>query len=402
MVERLLALSPKQHHPRYVGHQVSATIPRAALGALVGAVLNNGMAAFESGPAASMMERRVIDWMTRAIGFESGGGVLTSGGSLGNLTALLAARQARAPETRDRGLAHGEPLCILASTEVHYSIERAAQIMGLGREAVVAVQSDARYRAVPSDVHRAVADARRRGLRPIALCASAGATGAGAMDPLDELADVCARTGLWFHVDGAHGASALLSPRYRALTQGIARADSVVWDAHKLMSIPAPATGVLFRRAADAYETFTQDAAYLFRGEPRWFDVGLRTVECTKPLIAVPLYGCLATLGERPFRAAVEHGFDLAREVAREVRAADDLELACDPDTNIVCFRVLRRGEPLDDLQRRLLAEVRARGTFYLVMTTLRGEAFLRMSLMNPFTTIDDVRALFALLRSIT
>ncbi len=405
LLEDVLARSPTQHHPRYVGHQVSAALPRAALLGLVAQVLNNGMAAFESGPAMVALERRVIDWMLGVAGFPpAGGGVLTSGGSLGNLTALLAARQAKAGvDVRERGLAAAPPLAVLVSEQAHYSIERAAQVMGLGRDAVVPVTTDAAYRLDPSDVRAAHRRATERGLRPFALVASAGATGTGSIDPLNAAADLAEELGLWLHVDGAHGASALLSARYRTALAGIERADSLVWDAHKLMSMPALATAVLFRDGATAYATFAQKAAYLFedRQEPPWFDIGLRTIECTKPLIALSLYGCLATLGTRVFAEAVELVYDLARAFARLLVAEPDFEIACQPDANIVCFRYVpdpSRAD-LDDLQREIRDALRESGAFYCVVTTLRGKVYLRVSLMNPRTTFADLEALVAAIR---
>ena len=197
-VADILDRSPSQHHPRYTGHQVSPAIPRAALLGLVAQVLNNGMAAFESGPAAVALERRVIDFLLEVAGFPtSGGGVLTSGGSLGNLTALLAARQAKAPgDVREHGTAPDTRLAILVSEQAHYSIERAAQVMGLGRDAVIRVATDEQYRLIPDDVKAAHRRATDRGLTPFALVASAGATGTGSIDPLPAVADLASELDL--------------------------------------------------------------------------------------------------------------------------------------------------------------------------------------------------------------
>jgi L-2,4-diaminobutyrate decarboxylase len=413
LLDELLSASPWQHHPRYLGHQVSASIPRAILSSAVASTLNNGMAAFEAGPAATVLERRIIEWMLSLLGWNpSGGGFLTSGGSLGNLTALLAARQAKAGfDVRARGLAGGPALGILASEQVHYSIERAAQVMGLGRDAVISVRTDDRYRLDPDDIRPAIARAKERGITPFALVASAGATGTGSVDPLEAAADACRDLGLWLHVDGAHGASALLSETHRAALTGIERADSIVWDAHKLMSMPALATAVLMRDKQAGYEAFTQSAAYLFHepeGEP-WFDVGLRTIECTKPLIAVPLYICLATLGTDVFSAAVDRSYHLARRFDDMLRASSDFEVACSPDSNIVCFRhvpassdgssVAPSASELDAHQRRVRDQLRESGSFYCVLTTLKKKVWLRVSLMNPLTTTTDLEALLDRIR---
>jgi L-2,4-diaminobutyrate decarboxylase len=168
--------------------------------------------------------------------------------------------------------------------------------------------------------------------------------------------------------------------------------------------MPALATGVLFRRVETAYATFAQKAAYLFeeRAEPPWFDIGLRTVECTKPLIALTLYGALATLGTQVFADAIEHAYDLARAFAGRLAAEPDFTVACPPDANIVCFRYVPEGKgeaELDDLQRRVRDELRERGAFYCVLTTLRGSVYLRVTLMNPKTSLADLEALIAAIR---
>jgi L-2,4-diaminobutyrate decarboxylase len=407
LLEELVAQSHHQHHPRYLGYQVSAPLPRAIALQLAASSLNSGMAAFDSGPAASAIERHVIGWMLGLAGFgPSGSGVLTSGGSLGNLTALLAARQAKAPfDARERGLAGERPLAIFCSEEVHYSIERAAQVMGLGRANVIELPVDARYRIRPESIEPAMREARRRGLHPIALVASAASTGTGAIDPLVAIADRCEEHDLWLHVDGAHGASALLSDRHRGALAGIERASSLSWDAHKLMGMPALATAVLFRDGRASYDTFAQRASYLFEGDPqdRWFDVGLRTVECTKPLIAVPLYLSLQTLGTRVFGDIIDHAYALAAELAQIVREAPDFELACEPDSNIVCFRFLGgSGGALDARQRRIRTSLREAGTFYIVTTELAGETWLRTTLMSPYTTDRDLVALLDAIRSVS
>jgi L-2,4-diaminobutyrate decarboxylase len=181
---------------------------------------------------------------------ETSGGVMTSGGSVGNLTALLAARQSRAGfDAWGAGGHGGPPLAVLCSAQVHYSISRALRIMGWGDGGAIAVPVDERYRLRAGELATAAARAAADGRRVIAVVASAGSTATGAYDPLGEIADFCDGSGLWLHVDGAHGASAALSPRLRHLVAGIERADSVVWDAHKMMMMPALVTGVLFRLA---------------------------------------------------------------------------------------------------------------------------------------------------------
>jgi L-2,4-diaminobutyrate decarboxylase len=402
---RVLGNSNHLHHPRYVGHQVSAPLPLAVLCDFVSSLLNNGMAVYEMGPASTAMEHNVLRWMAGQLGLpESAGGVLTSGGSAGNLTALLAARQAKAGfDAWNEGASAGPPLTVLVAETAHYCLARSTKVMGWGAGGLTPVPVDANFRLRPDALEGALAAATRAGRRPIAVVASAGSTSTGAFDPLDAVADFCQRHGLWFHVDGAHGASAALSPTFRHQLKGIERADSVVWDAHKMMMMPALITAVLFRDGSRSFEAFAQEASYLFGQDTRpWNDIGLRTLECTKEMMALKLYTCLSLLGTRLFSDYVTATFELARRFAQRLQASGDFEVPVSPDCNILCFRHTPRGVPasrLDALQSRLRQRLITQGDFYLVQTTLPTGVYLRTTLINPLTTDAELDALMEALR---
>jgi L-2,4-diaminobutyrate decarboxylase len=402
---RVLAHSNHLHHPRYVGHQVSSPLPLAALCDFVSSLLNNGMAVYEMGPASTAMEHHVLRWMAGQLGLpDTAGGVLTSGGSVGNLTALLAARQAKAGfDAWNAGSTAGPPLTVLVAETAHYCLARATKVMGWGSSGITPVPVDAHFRLRPEALEDALAAATRAGRRPIAVVASAGSTSTGAFDPLDAVAGFCQRHGLWFHVDGAHGASAALSPTYRHQVKGIERADSVVWDAHKMMMMPALVTAVVFRDGSRSFEAFAQQASYLFAQDTRrWSDVGLRTLECTKEMMALKLYTCLSLLGTRFFSDYVTATFELTRRFAQRLQAAGDFEVPVAPDCNILCFRHTPRGlaaSELDALQGRLRQQLITQGGFYLVQTTLPTGVYLRTTLINPLTSDAELDALMEALR---
>ncbi|MGN6109576.1 MAG: pyridoxal phosphate-dependent decarboxylase family protein, partial [Kofleriaceae bacterium] len=371
------------------------------------ALLNNGMAVAEMGPAAVPIELAVIDWMARRLGLPAGaGGVMTSGGSLGNLTALLAMRQARAGFDAWQGGAHaGPPLAVIASSDAHYSLARTVRVMGWGDRGAIAAPVDEHHRLTGAAVERALAEAGDR--RVIGIVAAAGSTATGAFDPLDELADVAARHELWLHVDAAHGGSAALSAQHRAKLRGIERADSVVWDAHKLMMMPALVTAVLFRRESHAYEAFAQQASYLFaasRPAETWWDLGQRTLECTKRMMALEVWAALRAHGEAWFGQLVDHQHALAAAFAAQVAAAPDFELALAPESNIVCYRHRPPGldgAALDAHNRALRARVLADGRFYVVGTQLPAGYHLRSTFMNPLTETRDLVELLDHLRAL-
>ncbi len=378
------------HHPHYVGHQVAPPAPVAALAGLVSAFLNNGMAVYEMGPVSSALERVVIQEVARLIGYGSAaGGLMTSGGTLSNLTALLAARQHQVEGAWQNG--SPEPLALLVSEEAHYCIDRAVKVMGWGEGGIIKVPTDERYKLRPDALEQCYQRALAKGRRVIAVVGSACTTSTGSYDPLDAIADFCALHKLWFHVDGAHGAPAAFSPEYRSLVRGLERADSITIDFHKMMLTPAITTGLLFKDEAHSYQTFAQRASYLLNdAEGEWFNSGKRAFECTKRMMSLQVYSILRTYGPDIFAENVNYLYGLARTFARMIAERPALALALSPEANIVCFRYAGKqsdADALDQLNAALRQEMLEDGKFYIVQTQLRGQVFLRTTLMNVFTT---------------
>lgn len=407
LLARVVERSNHLHHPRYVGHQVTAPLPAAALCDMASALLNNGSAIYEMGPVSTALERLLVGFFARTLGLAAGAdGFLTSGGSAGNLTALLAARQAKAGfDVWTAGALGGPQLAVLASEQAHYSISRAARIMGLGAKAVITVPVDARYRMRADALVSTKRVADDAGMRVIAVVASAGSTATGAYDPLGPVADFCEAHDLWLHVDGAHGAAAAFSSRHGARLKGIERADSVILDAHKMLLMPALVTAVLFREARRSHSAFAQDASYLFashEADPPWWDLAARTLECTKTMMSLKLYAALALHGPGFFAEYVDGMFALAQGFADRIEAASDFELPVRPECNIVCFRYRPAGctgPALDHLQVRIRQKLVTEGQFYLVQTTLPTGVHLRVTLVNPFTDDADLGNLLSAVR---
>jgi L-2,4-diaminobutyrate decarboxylase len=380
-----------------MGHQVAPPLPLAALTGLLTGLLNNGMALYEMGQVSTALERIVTDWLASKIGFGSeASGFLTSGGTLATLTALLAARAAKAPnDVWQHGTA--DRLAVLVSEQAHYCVDRAVRVMGLGEEGLVKIPVNDRFGMDVEGLTDAYAGARAKGLVPFAVVGSACSTATGSYDDLEAVAAFCAGHGLWFHVDGAHGGAAVVSEKYKGLVRGIERADSVVVDFHKMLLMPALATAVVFRRGDDSFGTFQQKAHYLWSNQQssEWFNLGKRTFECTKVMMSVKVYAALRTYGEGLFAANVDKLYDLARRLAEMIAGWPQLELATAPEANIVCFRYVAEGggtEWENEVNGRIRQELLREGRFYLVQTSLRGTLYLRVTLMNPFTTEVHLR----------
>ncbi len=409
-LQRYLDTTTRLHHPAYMAHQVAVPHYAGALGALIDGFTNNAMAIYEMGAGAASIEFFVVNWLLQKVGWlpaslpprsaggmPEGGGVLTHGGSLANLTALAAARSRVAPEAWDEGTPRD--LVLLVSPESHYSIARAAGILGLGQKQVWQLEVDGRGAILPDRLPAALARVKAEGKRVLALVATACSTAVGQYDPVREIGQFCRAEGLWLHVDGAHGASALLSARLRSRLDGVELADSLVWDAHKMLRTPTLCAAVLVRDGQMLDRAFEQEASYLFHEkEQPGYDFIHRTVECTKAGLGLRLFMVLAALGEAGLARYVERQFDLAAEAHAYLEQQPDFETAVRPQANIVCFRA--RGT--DELQLHLRDQLICDGDFYISTTDFNGRRYLRLSFMNPDTTLDDVKRLVAALRKLS
>lgn len=392
----VIARSMHTHSPRYIGHQVTATMPVATLATLVDSFMNNSGAVHEMGMVVNSLEKIIINWFSTFLGFgEQSNGVITSGGTLANLTALLTARASHSPEdvwlegTRTR-------LAIMVSEQAHYCVDRAARIMGLGDAGIIKVPTDADFQMKTEFLEPLLAKARAEGLHVFAVIGSACTTSTGSYDDLNAVADFCEKHQIWMHVDGAHGGVVALSERYRHLIEGVERADSIIVDFHKMLTVPSLTTGVFYRNPKASYRTFAQKASYLFAdNDEDWYNSGKRTFECTKPGMVLRIYAILRMYGDEMFRDIVEYLYDLGAIFAKMIDEHPNFELAIQPKTNIVCFRYISDNQ--DDINRinmNLRQNLIEKGDFYIVSTVLNGNYYLRVSLMNPLTTEVELREL--------
>lgn len=412
-VRTVLSRGQNLHDPRYVGHQVPASVPLAGLFDAIGSVTNQVMAIYEMGPFVSAIEEVLVERLGVRIGFEAGSfaGFVTHGGSLANLTALLTARNVVLGDSYEAGVPTKGPRPVIVShAEAHYCISRSAGILGLGTNQIVKAELDDRRRIDPQRLDETLADLRSRNVPIVAVAAGACATPIGAFDPLSDLVDVCRRHDVWLHVDAAHGGAALFSETHRHKLAWLEQADSCIWDAHKMLFVPALCAFVFYRDREHRFRAFHQDAPYLFdpsAPELVEADSGLKTIECTKRAAALGLWGTWSLFGPELFGDLVDRTFALGRLFFEKLRAADDFEPLHEPECNIVAFRhvpaALReaKSEDLGRFQLELRKRVIRSGEFYLVPTSKDGVGALRVTLINPLTTGDHLDALLATLRDV-
>ncbi|MBD3673020.1 MAG: aminotransferase class I/II-fold pyridoxal phosphate-dependent enzyme [Planctomycetaceae bacterium] len=399
LVETIMARGHNLHDPRYIGHQVPASVPLAGLFETITSVTNSVMAVYEMGPWATACETALVREIGRLIGYPEGSfsGLITSGGSLANLTALLTARNVTLGESWKEGLSSRNPRPVMiAHGAAHYCIERSAGILGLGTENCLKAPLDDRGRIDVEKLEQLIRDVQSQGHPILAVCASACATPIGAFDPLHPIADLCEKYNLWLHVDAAHGGATCFSDKYRHLISGLERADSLICDAHKMMFVPALCAFVFYKNREHQYQAFQQSAPYLF--DPSApdlveYDSGLKTIECTKPAVAFGLWGIWATFGKTLFADLVDLTFSLGKVLYDKLKAAEDFQTLHEPECNIVAFRyrpeAIRNApaEKIGELQLRLRRRLIESGKFYIVPTQFEGVAALRCTVMNPLTT---------------
>jgi L-2,4-diaminobutyrate decarboxylase len=393
-LETYLEHTTRLQHPSELAHQVGIPGVGSALADLVHGVANQPMSIYEMGASAAVVENAVLEWMNSKIGWDMSvtGGVLTHGGSLANLTALLAARAAAAPDAWTAGV-QGD-LALLAPPSAHYSVARSAGILGLGSDAIVPLEVDELERVRVDRLADALERTRSAGLRPIALVAAACATSTGLHDDLRGIGGFCREHGIWLHVDGAHGASALLSETLRDRLDGIELADSVVWDAHKMLRTSGLCAAVLVRRRAALPAAFRQDASYLAFDNPYGIDAIDRQVECTKAEIGLKLFLNLAFRGERWLAEYVEGRYAATLRLWELVRERPAFVAPYRPESNILCFRLGDSGEEQAALREALLDE----REFHLSSASIGGERYLRVTVMSPAT---DERTFAAMLDAV-
>jgi len=403
----LIRQSNHIHHPHYMGHQVVPPAPLAALTELSEALLNNGMAIYEMGPASTAIEKVIIAWLAKRIGMDTTTeGVLTSGGSAGNLTGLLAARQACVGyNIWQEGNTENSKLAVMVSAEAHYSIARAVKIMGWGEKGIVPIPVTNALKADASLLQQTYDAALTSGLNVIAIVGNACTTSTGSYDPLLQLGEFARKNNLWFHVDGAHGGAAGLTEKYRHLTHGIEMADSVVIDFHKMLLAPALTTAVLFRNGRHSYETFAQKAEYLLGSgdQAPWYNSAGRALECTKKMMGVKVYALIKHYGEELLSDYITYCYDLGIAFGRIINLTDDFVTATEPQSNIVCFRYIPQSFTgnINEFTREIRRRLSEDQEFYVVQTQVRGEIYLRVTLMNPFTTEMHLNLLLNKIRTL-
>jgi len=390
-------------HPRFYGFINATADPVGIVADYLAAAMNPNC--WGGDHAAIHVEHRVVRWLAEMLRLPAEAeGILVSGGSMANFTALAAARCAMFEgNVREEGLAGKAPATVYASDQVHSCVDKAVDLLGIGTNQLRKIPTDAHFRIRIDLLEQAVAEDRRTGKRPSIVVGNAGTVNTGAIDPLEELSAFCRRESLWFHVDGAYGAMAAICPTLAPLFAGMERADSIATDPHKWLYVPYEAGATLVRERGRLGAAFRKFPEYLasdpespFPG-PAWF--AERGVELSRGFKALKVWMGLKTHGRRGYAAAIENDVRLARFLAAEVDRRPEFERLADSVLSVVNFRYRPAGralsdEALDRLNRRIVNRLVGDGSFFLAPTILKGRSSLRVAIVNFRTREEDLLAL--------
>ena len=366
-------------------------------GEIIANLSNTSMYTYELAPLATLIEQTIISRVGEIIGFPQSGGSLTTGGSNGNMLGILCARQAMIPTSTHNGF-DGREMVIFVSEEAHYSVLMAANVLGIGHRNVIKVSCDDDGRMKPSSLEDEIIFAKKEGRTPFCVVATAGTTVRGAFDPIRELADIAHREGLWYHIDAAWGGSCLFSNELNSLMSGCELADSICWDAHKMLGMPLICSlfivkdkSILGRVCAHG-----ESAHYLFHSDSEEVDLGRYSLQCGRRNDALKLWLAWREKGDAGWAKIVENYFSLANHLEQRVNQEASLTMMSSRQWTNVCFRFDPQQEDVD--LNALNAEIRDRimkgGKFMFSRANIGDDVILRLVISNPKVTEQSLDAL--------
>jgi glutamate/tyrosine decarboxylase-like PLP-dependent enzyme len=395
--------------PRYFGQFNPTPLPIGVWADALASMLNQNAGAWRNGPPSAIIEARVIRWLCDLLNYgPQSFGTLASGGSEANLIALKCARDSFAANIKDRGVrtAPGN-LVIYASDQCHYSIDKSADILGLGREGVRKIPSDDRFHVNLEALRKAIAKDREAGLIPCCIVGVAGTTSSGAIDALESLAPIARENDCWYHVDAAYGGPLAFSPQHRDKLRGIELADSITFDPHKWMFVPFSCGATLVRDGGrilrDAFDITPEYLSDDRGGADVEFDFFRYGQLGTRRFNSLKLWMAIKFMGREGYAKTVERQINLTKYLAQQIDALEDFKRVGEVETAVCCFRFLPEPDlsspELDRLQQRLQQIIERSGEAWLTTTVLQGRRALRVNI-NSFLTeqchVDDLVKLLA------
>jgi glutamate/tyrosine decarboxylase-like PLP-dependent enzyme len=398
-LDTFIANSVKTHRAEFMNPLWGGLSLPALAGEIIASATNNSMYTFELSPIATLIEQTVLKRMCEIVGFADGFGTLTTGGSNGNMIGMLCAREHAIPGSTKTGF-DGSNMVAFVSAESHYSVLMAANVIGIGHQNVIKVRCDEDGRMRPESLREEIEFTIKEGRTPFCVIATSGTTVRGAFDPLDDIADIAHQHNLWFHVDAAWGGTCMFSPTHRTLMDGIQKADSICWDAHKMMGLPLICSTFLIKKP-QVLRTLcghANVAHYLFLDDAEYDDLGRYSLQCGRRNDALKLWLEWRVRGDAGWSKMVDRYMDLAAHLESSVNAHPSLQLMSSRMWTNVCFRYAPSGTEMDlnelngELRNRLIQE----GQFMVSRSNIGDDVILRPVISNQNVTTESLDRLVA------
>ena len=397
--DRALSKSFNTAGPGYLAYIPGGGVPHTAVADLISSAINRYVGVWVAAPGLAQLETNVVRWFCDMMGYGKGStGILTSGGSLANFTAIVAARRSKLPEDFLSGT-------IYTSDQVHHSVTKAAVLAGFPASRVRSISADGAFRIRVERIKDSIAADRASGFKPFLIVGNAGTTNTGAVDDLDALADLAAANEMWLHVDGAYGGFFLLTERGREVMRGIERSDSVTLDPHKGLFLPYGTGSLLVRDGAELKRAHSVFADYMppMQEEDDLVDFCQVSPELSRAFRGLRAWLPIKVNGIGPFRRNLDEKLDLAEWATQQLRNIDGIEIVAEPQLSLLAFRLVRPGldeAALNSLNQEFLDQINAPGRVYLTATTLAGKFTLRICVLSFRTHMDRMQAAMEDIRS--
>lgn len=393
-LRHLVLTTPSSAGDNFLNQLFGGRDPVATLAEMLTPILNSSMYTFKVAGPQVLVELEVLNRIAKKAGYQDGEGTFVPGGSIANLVAMIIARNQADPGARDKGISCKQ-LTAYTSDQSHYSIKKNAGLIGIGRDSVRTVSTDTRGHMDLEDLLRLIRCDREAGRQPFFINATAGTTVLGAFDPIQEIAAVAQSENLWMHIDGALGAPVLLSERHRHLIEGSELADSITWNAHKMMGVPLSCSAILLKRRGLLSTHFNESATYLFQANDDEFNPGTRSIQCGRRNDAMKLWVAWLFHGDAGYQERINRLFDLADYAAGKIADDPDLTLTIHPESINVCFEV--RGQSSAMICETLDSQSRLKIGF----GDACGSSAIRLVCVNPDLGEEDIDRVIAEIKTV-
>ncbi len=397
-LENYLKYSVKTRNKQFFNQLYAGTNLAGFLGEIFSAISNTSMYTYEVAPVATLIEKELIRKMCGIAGFKNGSGIFVTGGSNANLIAVFSARNKIFPEGKTQGMRNAPKLTAFVSDQAHYSFGTAANLLGIGSDALIKVKSDETGKMIPEELAKQIVISEGKGEKPFFIGATAATTLLGAFDPIDEISEIAEKYNCWLHVDGSFGGSVILSKKYKRFFKGIEKADSFIWNPHKLMNVPLVTSVILINEKNILRENLTKlSTDYIFHeNEDENCDLGEISIQCGRKVDALKLWSAWKFYGNKGYEKRIENLFDIAAYFEQKVNEYPELELTAERQSLTVCFRYNPGNvSDLNNLNLKIRENLRKSGKSLVNYGYIGNDVTIRFVVSNAEVRKSDIDIFF-------